>query len=202
MMQIISLFPTAVGQSQLERNFTLQEKLCIKHTLESLRPNVNNQVSIGTQILEQDGFADIKQFIKEQCEIYLANIYRPEQNIELVITQSWMNLTQPGERHHAHNHPNSFLSGCFYLDVDESDCIKFFHSVHDTIKLPTINYNEFNSDFWTIPVSNGKLLVWPSRLVHDVPPVAGNRPRVSLGFNTWLRGAIGKPNTLNYLVLS
>ena len=201
MMEIISLFPTAVGQCQLERDFTAAEKTAITTVLEAMRPNVCNSVSTDTQVLDQDGFQDIKQFIKTQCEIYIGAIYQPQQNPELVITQSWINLTKPGEKHHVHRHPNSFLSGCFYLDVDGSDCITFYTDSYDTIKLPAASHNQFNSDRWTVPVNSGKLLMWPSRLQHDVPPTTADRSRVSLSFNTWLRGEIGKPATLNHLIL-
>ena len=40
-------------------------------------------------------------------------------SIHLKITQSWINFTKKGEYHHPHAHPNSLISGVFYVEADK-----------------------------------------------------------------------------------
>ena len=43
------------------------------------------------------------------------------------ITQSWLNYTETKQFHHRHEHPNSIVSGVFYINChEEFDKIKFF----------------------------------------------------------------------------
>ena len=46
--------------------------------------------------------------------------------IEIYITISWINYTETNQYHHAHSHPNSVISGVYYIETDESDTITFF----------------------------------------------------------------------------
>jgi hypothetical protein len=50
----------------------------------------------------------------------------PKNNIELYITQSWLNYTEENQYHHRHEHPNSVVSGVLYFDSDKKDMIKYF----------------------------------------------------------------------------
>ena len=200
-MQIFMLFPTAVGQFQMPRPFTANEISVIEEFLTQLRPNVSNEVTIDTYVLDHPDLFDIKNFVQQQCDIYIKNIYQPKDSVTLNVTQSWINSTLIGQKHHVHRHPNSFLSGCLYIDVDKSDSIRFFNDRYDSIKLPPMHFNECNSDTWTVPVTNQQLLIWPSRLQHDVPSTLHTKRRISLSFNTWLSGTIGKSTTLDQLSL-
>jgi len=201
MMKIFMLFPVALAQVEFERKFTDKESHAIKLLVDQTRPNIHNQVTKNTAVLDLPEFMEIKSYIHLQCENYLNNVYQPEEKVTIEITQSWINCTLPGQKHHLHRHPNSFLSGCLYLNVDSSDVIRFFTDRYDAIKLSPVVFNEFNSDSWTVPVSNGTLLIWPSGLQHDVPPTTSTRDRVSLSFNTWIRGTIGSETKLGQVKL-
>ena len=47
----------------------------------------------------------------------------------------------------------------------------------------------------------GKLLIFPSKLNHSVEPNTKDDLRISLSFNTWLKGEIGKKENSDYLKL-
>lgn len=40
-------------------------------------------------------------------------------------------------------------------------------------------------------VKDGDLLIFPSSLIHDVPKVVGDKQRISIAFNSFLKGNLG-----------
>jgi uncharacterized protein (TIGR02466 family) len=113
-----------------------------------------------------------------------------------------LNYSKPGEWHHKHAHPNSFVSGVLYMKaVKDSDKIYFYGDEYKTIDLPTENYNIYNSKSWWLPVETGDLMLFPSSLTHSVEKVQADQTRVSLAFNTFPVGYVGQEESLTALHL-
>jgi uncharacterized protein (TIGR02466 family) len=111
-----------------------------------------------------------------------------------------VNYTKPGEYHHKHAHPNSFISGVFYIQSDaEKDKIYFYKDGYQQIKVPAADWNEWNSESWWFEAVTGKLILFPSSLTHMVETVQSEQTRISLSFNTFLSGYIGDENDLTGL---
>ena len=119
------------------------------------------------------------------------------------ITQSWLNYTKPGEYHHTHEHPNSIISGVFYIDADRENDKIIFHKAnrYQQIKFPQTEYNAFNSESWFFNVGNGDLKLFPSSLTHNVEQKKGDNVRCSLAFNVFVKGYIGAEEELTALHL-
>jgi uncharacterized protein (TIGR02466 family) len=199
-MNVISLFPKAVGSFQLGRDLTEAEIKFIKD--QPTRSNIGNSVSVDNYILEAKKLSDIRSFIEKSINEYLHEVYSPTDGISLRITQSWCNYSDPGQFHHRHEHPNSFLSGVFYPQADkETDKIYFYHSRYDQVKLPVKTWNMWNSDSWWLEVGQGYLYIFPSSLTHMVEKVQGSETRISLSFNTFPVGLIGEEESLTGLQL-
>jgi uncharacterized protein (TIGR02466 family) len=92
-----------------------------------------------------------------------------------------------GESHWTHTHPNSILSGTFYLQTPiGSSPIGFCdpRPIRKFISLPLKDKTEFNQPDVFFDVKFGLLLMWESWLEHFVPPNANNSTgRISLVFN-------------------
>ena len=115
-----------------------------------------------------------------------------------------MNVTKPSEFHHEHFHQNSIISGVFYVSTVENDSITFFDpnsKVKNLIKITTNEYNPFNSTDMTFPVKDNQLILFPSWMNHSVQANKGTKDRISISFNTFVRGSIGVSDDLNELVL-
>jgi len=111
---------------------------------------------------------------------------------EIAITQCWLNINRPGERHHRHHHPNSFLSGVYYLDAQpDSGSIVFHRPGLLELEPARLHGTPFTFDQWREAPQTGRLVLFPSRLEHSVDPNLANRNRLSISFNTMFRGAIG-----------
>ena len=118
------------------------------------------------------------------------------------ITQSWLNYTEPGQSHHKHAHPNSVISGVLYINADQNtDKIFFFRQIFEQIKPAIRETNVFNSESWNAPVKTGQVVLFPSHLLHMVETKEGDNTRVSLAFNTFLKGVIGEEIDLAELKL-
>ena len=197
-MILNSVFPIAVATFNLGRDYTPEENAFIDS--QETHKNKGNTTSNDRYVLKNDVFANIKTAIEKNINQYFHAIYAPKHEVNLRITQSWLNYCQPGEWHHKHAHPNSFISGVLYMKAArERDKIYFHREGYQQIKLPTDNWNLYNSESWWFAVGAGDMVIFPSSLTHSVEPVQGER--VSLSFNTFPVGYIGEENTLTALHL-
>ena len=202
---IQNIFPTPIYTTKIDRGFTKQE---LNFVEQQKKHCTNNQGNINTKdnyILNRKEFKNIKKFLDKHCKDYLDTIICPKNNIELYITQSWLNYTETNQYHHRHEHPNSVVSGVLYFDSDvKNDKILFSHSKgYQQIK-PEIDkekFNLWNSETWFFPVETGNLFMFPSSTTHQVETKKGNNTRISLAFNTFYKGSVGSNPQLTELIL-
>jgi uncharacterized protein (TIGR02466 family) len=200
-LRVQPLFPTALGMANLGRLITKDEMDYI-YSLE-MGPNSGNLVSIQRRVLDAPAMADIREFIESNIETYLREIMCGSDQVRLEITQSWVNVTQPGQFHHHHKHPNSVISGVFYPQaIAERDRIHFSREVGpETIRIDPVEFNTFNSSIWWIPVRTGSLILFPSGLHHKVEDLPPGDERISLSFNTFAVGNLGSRDDLTGLYI-
>lgn len=199
-MQIQPLFPTPIGFFTLDRGLSAIESKYIRELPQ--RANMGNTSSEDNYILERRQLKTLKTFMLDSVKQYLARVYSPKYSMDLRITQSWANYTNKGQFHHKHEHPNSFVSGVFYVETDpEQDRIYFYRSGYQQIKLPTENWNEFNSESWWFAAEPCKLILFPSHLTHMVETKQGENTRISISFNTFPVGTVGSNQELTELLL-
>lgn len=197
---IHNLFPTPVAIYKLDRELTEEELVFIKN--QETRPNTGNATSIDNTILRNNSMTKLRDFIESNVSEYFKTVYSPKHNVNLRITQSWVNYTKPGEYHHKHAHPNSFVSGVFYPQANRrTDKIYFYRDGFQQIKLPPSDWNIWNSDSWWFEVGTGDLVLFPSSLTHMVETVKGEDTRISLSFNTFPVGLVGDEIDLTGLKL-
>lgn len=197
-MQIISLFPTAVGMFDLGRDLTKPERDLLLN--QDMTPNMGNTTSKNRFILREKKLKDLREFIQKSINTYFEEIVAPSKEVSLYITQSWVNYSNPGQWHHSHEHPNSFLSGVFYVQSDdEKDRIVFENNRYQQIQFPTEKWNLYNSTSWWLEAKQGRLVIFPSSLRHSVNVVEAQKTRVSLSFNTFAKGLIGSEENLTAL---
>ncbi|MAL45693.1 TIGR02466 family protein [Hyphomonas sp.] len=201
---ITGIFPTPIYITEIDRGFTKQELNFVKEQKKHCTKNAGNINTTDNYILNRKEFKNIKKFLDKHCKNYLDTVICPKNNIELYITQSWLNYTEADQYHHKHEHPNSVVSGVLYFDSDiEKDKILFTTSQIKQIK-PTIDntkYNLWNSETWFFPVKTGKLIMFPSSTIHSVEIKKGKNTRISLAFNTFYKGTIGSNPELTELIL-
>ena len=199
-MNTHNLFPTAVTYFDFGSKLTDLELKFI--TEQETRNNDGNTTSINNNLFESAELAEVARFCEESLQQYFKEVYAPKHDVIPYITQSWANYTKKGQWHHKHEHPNSFISGVFYVQAQKDiDKIYFYKNGYQQIKLPTDNYNLYNSDSWWLGVETGQLILFPSHLTHMVQTVQTDETRISISFNTFLKGYIGNDMELTGLHL-
>ena len=193
------LFPTPVMFTDLGREFTKEELDYVNsHGKEGMtNRNVGNVTSNNNYILEEPELAGLKEVVTKAINEYIKRVYKPKYEAEAYVTQSWLNYTAKGEFHHKHEHPNSFISGVLYIHTDETkDKITFHRSGYKQLQLVTDNFDIYNSDSWWFNVKTGGIVIFPSSLTHHVEDVTADETRISLAFNTFVKGTLGDNRSL------
>jgi uncharacterized protein (TIGR02466 family) len=99
----------------------------------------------------------------------------------------WANLLKSGGHHGGHIHPNSLISGTFYVEAPTgSGAIRF-----EDPRLPLMmaappraqDAPDALRPFVSVEPRPGLLLMWESWLRHEVLPGAGRGERLSISFN-------------------
>lgn len=191
MGQVFGLFPQPIWQAKIKKEFSDEEKNFIEK--QECISNKFNTVSLNKKILDAEIMKSLRQEFHKEISQYINNVIAPKNYIEVYITQSWINYSKAGDSHFLHAHPNSLLSGVYYVNaVKEKDAI-IFEKEYSTIRVDTENFNPFNSTNWTIEVETGTLLIFPSSLPHKVAPLSDDYKgtRISISFNTFIRGNFG-----------
>lgn len=199
-MVIENLFPLPIGFFKYEEGLTEAQKTFLVD--QEQRPNDGNTSSQDRYLLKNKKLASLTTFIEKCLHDYLMATICPKNDARLRITQSWLNWTKPGQYHHKHAHPNSLISGCFYVNANkESDKIFFYKDGYQQIKFPPVEWNSYNSESWWYSVGTGDIVLFPSHLTHMVQPVGGEDTRISLAFNTFPVGHVGDEDELTALYL-
>jgi len=199
---IHSIFPTPIYISKLNRELTNKELSFIDKTKLDIYKNQGNTTSNDNYILNNKLFKDLKTDLDLRVKDYFDKVISPSNNITPYITQSWLNYTETNQYHHKHQHPNSLVSGVFYINSNEEhDKITFFNDTYKTIKPEIKDWNIWNSESWWFSVKSGDIILFPSSLAHMVETKKGTNTRISLAFNVFVKGTIGKNKDLTELII-
>ena len=196
--KIDPIFPTPLYRNILRNKINEDQ---INYVLNcDVYANENNLTSYDTYILNNDIFDDLKKELIAMVKDYYQSVMGINvSEVVPYITQSWINITKKGHKHHKHLHPNSLVSGVLYLKAN--DKINFYKKMNRTIDLPVKVFNSFSAQKFTVPVAKDHVLLFPSYLEHDVDKYERDDERISLSFNTFVKGVIGGKNNASELKL-
>ncbi len=96
----------------------------------------------------------------------------------------WTNVSKKGDYLFPHNHPDSLLSGAFYVSsTNENDVIEFFDNINSMVKpAPEKTSNIFNFQTCIHQCTQGKLIIFKSDFLHGCPALQGDE-KIVISFN-------------------
>ena len=199
------LFPTPLYSTKRDMNTSSLENNDIEDIIkEGMNKNQGNSSSTNNYIFNEK-LKKIKQFCEQQIKIYVEQVISPKEKLNFYITQSWLNVTNPGGYHHTHSHSNSLISGVFYISNEEDDRIIFEHPNRKLLEMTSFEFetsNVWNTYVVTSPCETNTLLLFPSWLNHTVAPnEKATKDRISISFNTFVKGTLGNNSALSELIL-
>ncbi len=196
--QIQPLWPTLFLSHRLPGHEQANPVLLdVIQQMEQARPGLT------TGYLDSNFFAETHPAIDwlEACVRRCVSDYAGATGIDYELdyhVQGWANVNRFGDYHNLHNHPYSWLSGTYYVQVPETrrempgrsdldpGAISFFDP------RPQANMNAIKRDAQVNPEHRvqpqaGEILLWPAFIHHLVHPNLSDETRVSISFNIVLR---------------
>ena len=190
MRTMIDLFPVPfmICRELLEPE--LVERLRTRALETQRQDNVRTDLLSHTEMVDprQAGiFADVVGAVLPEVHGYGEQLLGDD--FDWTVKEMWMNVLEPGGSQFMHTHANSIVSGIIYLcDLHPSARTIFsrgaggndFVFKHDIAEGKA---NQYNAERWMVPeVGPGDLVLYPSYLLHGVPPNQGPQ-RISLALN-------------------
>lgn len=197
-MELVDLFPRTIAVAELQ-SLTPQ---VIEKAIELIDLASSGEVrgdgayTHDQQFLNRALFRDVKQEILGLCREFAKAYSHVVDDIH--ICNSWGNVVGYAESIRLHKHNNSYISGSFYLsegsgfniiDRDRADLFGFAPRLQ-----PGDNYRALES--FTIPPKPGRIILFPSGMMHSVLPSQSQVKRYSVAFNAIPIGRIGAPTSL------
>lgn len=164
----------------------------------------------GDEFLQSEDDLHTKDYMQSTVESILNSACSFAESVgwrkeEYYITQMWANKyaasteTTKGGHINPHFHSNSFLSGVIYFDENTPTRIFNHDKTRHMIKTSSVENTPFTSEIFTVNAKPGRLLLFPSYLVHDSEP--SNKERVTIAFNIMPK-TLGIKMDYNFLDLS
>lgn len=200
---MMNLFPVPLFKSNIGRAFTPIELSFIGEQLQHNHKAIANYSSLNKNVLEAQEMQDIKNLLQAQLDEYFREVFNTANDLQLKITQSWLTLSAPGDSHHEHVHPNSVASGVLYINLARNDGINFYRN-EDNQWYEFIRAGEtlYSAKSFFIPCRVGDVVIFPSSIRHGVKEVTEKVERISLAFNTFFEGELGRDEFSNALKLT
>ena len=191
------LFPTVIHEfvyNADEKLINAVKNVDLVKDNPTYNPYYTNQ-SINRMLHKEKDFSDLTKKILDTthdvCEFYS---YAYD---SLEITNLWVNFASKGTTHNPHTHSNNLFSGVWYPFKNTSKTPIIFidpraqNAQWSPKKRKT---NDYTGTLVSFSNKKNLGLIFPSWLMHYVPPAVGNR--VSVSWNVLIRGDYGEPNTL------
>ena len=163
----------------------------IKNKINKIRKEKGRKISNLTGYQSNDlkidsTFLSFKKIIEKKSNNLAKHIGIKD---TLVLDNLWININKFKDVNDLHNHPNSILSGCFYIEVPKNSGAIVFKTPNASVvdaywRNHLKNFTVFNSPVWKIFPVEKQLLIFPSWLEHSVEPnMNEKKERISIAFN-------------------
>ena len=190
MDEVIGLFPTPLLRVPGALPARLVAQLVVHFSAQAVRGNDSSPSLSHTSMLRPHDsplFVEAAERLTPKLADFGELLFG--ERLGWSIKEMWVNVLDTGGRQAMHNHANSFASGVVYLTPTHPDAQTVF------MKSPGGSDFAFRNDHakatpgpcsadkWVSPAPEpGDLVLFPSYLMHAVPPNPGER-RITMAFN-------------------
>ncbi len=190
MDEVIPLFPTPFMRCPKALSPDLVRGLATHFSAMALQDNNASANLSHTQMLRPSDsplLVDAARLITPKLAEMGAHLFG--ERLGWSIKEMWVNVLDQGGRQAMHNHANSFISGVVYLTPTHASSRTVFmkspggHEFSFKNDHAGVVTGPFNAEKWVSPMPEpGDMVLFPSFLMHAVPPNEGER-RITLAFN-------------------
>lgn len=193
--------PSRLNQ-ELRELFLAQEAEGVRyanpHSLMKIRPGLFES-DFNVFAWPEPAIQSLREFCWNALSRTIAqlNQYGPEQMEKLLIrSHTWFHVTRHGGSFDLHNHPMASWSGVYCVDPGDSPASDtdsgaltfanpmnlahmFMDAANSRIRRP------YGAGDFVYPSQPGRLVLFPSWVLHLVQPYRGQRERITVAFNCW-----------------
>jgi len=190
MDEVFGIFPTPFMRAPRALVAPLVERLVEHFAAQATRDNSSSPNLSHTAMLQPDDsplLVEVATLIGPKLVEFGLHLFG--ERLQWLLKEMWVNVLDAGGRQAMHNHANSFISGVVYLTPTHPGSQTVFMKSPGGSEFMFRNDHqgmtpgEFSADKWISPAPEpGDLVLFPSYLMHAVPPNQGER-RITLSFN-------------------
>jgi len=196
-MKINNILSIPIYEFQCDENLT--EEIYNQSILAKFTDNISNKISDREHYYNSKLFEWFDQCIDQVSKIYFLD------EISLPIVTCWINKSSKLEKHHVHHHPNSILSGIFYLTTHtKAETLFYYKNPYFEMGATNLilaskdlekNFSERSTTILgKVAPEKGKLILFPSSIVHGTKPNTDSHARYTISFNTIFSGKVHDEN--------
>ena len=189
--KLVNLFPSSIHSLGIDNFNDYKDKL-IKETYQEKDENpIGRKISnYGGWQSDQINIQECKsETLKKIIIDSLSGFLPMSENVSMII-EGWKNINAPGDFNVKHDHPRSNLSGVLWIKTPKNSGNLVFtspqlfnkfqelHNYTDEFKYDTKSYMTYY-----FPPTEGRILLFPSSLEHEVEENKSNEDRISYSFN-------------------
>ena len=117
--------------------------------------------------------------------------WKPKRSMECNIHESWYHITKQNGYHRVHTHPGSSWASIFYVQTSECEENNgsntwYNNSSYQNSGDDGYEWNSKNTSY-SIPQTEGNLIIFPAWLPHDAIPYRGIEDRIVVSANANFR---------------
>jgi uncharacterized protein (TIGR02466 family) len=190
MDEVFGIFPTPFMRAPGTLSEPLVERLVEHFTAQATRDNTSSANLSHTAMLQPSDsplLVEAAALITPKLVEFGVHLFG--ERLPWSLKEMWVNVLDAGGRQAMHNHANSFISGVVYLTPTHPGSQTVFMKSPGGSEFmfrndhQGVTPNQFSADKWISPAPEpGDLVLFPSYLMHAVPPNQGSR-RITLSFN-------------------
>ena len=189
--KVVNIFPSSIHSLGIN-NFDEYKDRLIKETYQE-----RDEDPIGRKISNYGGWQS-NQINIQECKSEtlkkviidsLSEVRSIFKNVSMII-EGWKNINAPGNFNVKHNHPRSNLSGVLWIRAPKNSGNIVFTSPQFFDRFNELDsYTEefkYNSNCYMtyyFPPTEGRILLFPSSLEHEVEENKSDEDRISYSFN-------------------
>lgn len=191
MPQVIGLFPTPVMTVEQLCPPALREAILDETRAQATARNAHDGLLAHSAMVkpaENRHFRKLADLLAPHLAEYGALLIG--ERLKWLVKEMWINVMQTGGHQAMHNHANSFVSVVIYLTATDEGSRTVFHRALGGSDFTFVNENRatqisaFNARRWSAPpMAAGDAILFPSYLLHEVPPHDGVE-RVTIALNS------------------
>lgn len=187
------IFPTFV----YIKDFTGDELLTIQTEIRNVLPKIKQQEHTGlagrinssfdftnskhTNDVVEFGLHYFKKCVQSAADEYLYSLQY--QGDRLNLEGSWVNFFSKDQFYHDHSHPYVKVAGVYFYQTNGVDGKLRFSNPNQHMFFNNFPADGMSEQYITYPPVQGRLMLWPSWLIHRVETNNSDEQRISIGVN-------------------